>query len=64
LTPESRRWCTLKTGIQISAGWFPVYSVSKLTIGAVRLHKTWRTDGRSEAAEYAFPLKEANHDIP
>jgi hypothetical protein len=33
--------------------------VSKPTIGAVRLHQTWRTDGDSETTCVLDPLKES-----
>jgi hypothetical protein len=41
------------------------YGVSKPTIGAVRLHKTWHSDGSSETTcALGAPLEKANPDIP
>jgi hypothetical protein len=41
-----------------------LYGVSQPTIGAVRLHKTWRTSGGSESTCASGPLRKGNPDIP
>jgi len=46
-------WSRGLLGAASSAG------VSKPTIGAVRLHQTWRTDGNSETTCVLDPLKES-----